>query len=70
MAFVILLGTLFPLVVEAINGDQLAVGRPYFDRMLLPIGVALLLVMGIAPLLTWRSTDTQVWGPELCSQPL
>ena len=62
MAFVILLGTLFPLVVEAINGDQLAVGRPYFDRMLLPIGVALLLVMGIAPLLTWRSTDTQVLG--------
>ena len=59
-AFVVLLGTVFPLIVEAINGDQLAVGRPYFDRMLLPIGMALLLVMGLAPLLTWRSTAGSV----------
>ena len=61
-AFVILLGTIFPLIVEAINNEQLAVGRPYFDRMLLPLGVALLLVMGLAPLLTWRSTDGQLLG--------
>ena len=61
-AFVILLGTVFPLIVEAINNDQLAVGRPYFDRMLLPLGVALLLVMGVAPLLTWRSTSGQLLG--------
>ena len=57
VAFIILLGTVFPLIVEAINNDQLAVGRPYFDRMLLPLGIALLLVMGVAPLLTWRSTN-------------
>jgi cytochrome c-type biogenesis protein CcmF len=61
-AFIVLLGTVFPLIVEAINDDQLAVGRPYFDRMLLPIGVALLLVMGIAPVLTWRSTAGQTIG--------
>ena len=61
-AFIVLLGTVFPLIVEAINDDQLAVGRPYFDRMLLPIGVALLLVMGIAPVLTWRSTAGQTLG--------
>ena len=70
-AFVVLLGTIFPLIVEAINGDQLAVGRPYFDRMLLPIGIALLLVMGLAPMLTWRSTSGQVLatralGPAAC----
>ena len=57
--------------MEAINGDQLAVGRPYFDRMLLPIGIALLLVMGLAPMLTWRSTSGQVLatralGPAAC----
>ncbi len=61
-AFIVLLGTVFPLIVEAINNDQLAVGRPYFDRMLLPLGVALLLVMGIAPLLTWRSTSAPLLG--------
>ncbi len=59
-AFVVLLGTVFPLLVEAVNGDQIAVGRPYFDRMLLPIGIALLFLMGIAPLLTWRSTSAEV----------
>jgi cytochrome c-type biogenesis protein CcmF len=70
-AFVVLLGTVFPLIVESINGDRLAVGRPYFDRMLLPIGIALLLTMGLAPLLTWRSTSRQVLaqralGPAAC----
>ena len=70
-AFVVLLGTIFPLIVESINGDRLAVGRPYFDRMLLPIGIALLLAMGLAPLLTWRSTSRQVLaqralGPAAC----
>ena len=70
-AFIVLLGTVFPLIVESINGDRLAVGRPYFDRMLLPIGMALLLAMGLAPLLTWRSTSRQVLaqralGPAAC----
>ena len=55
-----LLGTVFPLVVEAVNGDQIAVGRPYFDRMLLPIGLALLFLMGVSPMLTWRSTSARV----------
>ncbi|MFT7648790.1 MAG: cytochrome c-type biogenesis protein CcmF [Candidatus Poriferisodalaceae bacterium] len=59
-AGIVLLGTVFPILVEAANGDQLAVGRPYFDRMLLPIGLALLFLMGLAPMLTWRSTSVDV----------
>ena len=35
-AFVVLLGTVFPLLVEAVNDDQLSVGSPYFDRMAMP----------------------------------
>ena len=50
-AFVVLLGTVFPLVVEAINGDRISVGRPYFDRMTGPIGLALLFLMAVAPAL-------------------
>ena len=48
-AFVVLLGTVFPLMVEAINGDQLSVGAPYFDRMTAPIGFTLLFLMAVAP---------------------
>ena len=53
-AFVVLLGTVFPLVLEAVNGDRISVGRPYFDRMTMPIGFALLFLMAVAPALPWR----------------
>ena len=59
--FTVLLGTVFPLVVEAVRGVQMSVGRPYFDRMSVPIGVALLFVMGVGPALPWgRATGEQV----------
>src|SRR6185369_11788307 len=51
--FTVLLGTVFPLVMEAFRGTQMSVGRPYFDQMAVPIGLALLLVMGIGPALPW-----------------
>ena len=51
--FTVLLGTVFPLVVEAVRGVQMSVGRPYFDRMAVPLGVALLLLMGVGPALPW-----------------
>jgi cytochrome c-type biogenesis protein CcmF len=53
-ALVVLLGTVFPLLVEAVNGQQVTVGRPYFDTMTLPIGFALLFFMAVAPALPWR----------------
>ncbi len=59
--FTVLLGTVFPLVVEAVRGTQMSVGRPYFDRMAVPLGVALLFVMGVGPALPWgRATREQV----------
>jgi cytochrome c-type biogenesis protein CcmF len=59
--FTILVGTVFPLVVEATKGVQMSVGRPYFDRMAVPIGVALLLLMGVGPALPWgRATPDQL----------
>ena len=53
-AFVVLLGTVFPLLAEAINGDRLSVGAPYFDRMTMPVGFTLLFLMAVAPALPWR----------------
>jgi cytochrome c-type biogenesis protein CcmF len=59
--FTVLLGTVFPLVVEATRGVQMSVGRPYFDRMAVPLGVALLFVMGVGPALPWgRATGAQL----------
>ena len=58
--FVVLLGTVFPLVAEAINGERISVGRPYFDRMSMPIGFALLFLMAMAPALPWRKASGEL----------
>ncbi len=59
-AFVVLLGTVFPLVVEAITDDQLSVGVTYFDRMTMPIGFLLLFLMAVAPVLPWRKASEEL----------
>ena len=51
--FTVLIGTVFPLVVEAVKGKQMSVGRPYFDSMVVPIGAALLFILGVGPALPW-----------------
>jgi cytochrome c-type biogenesis protein CcmF len=60
LAVVVLLGTVYPLLAEALQDRQLSVGEPYFDRMTTPIGVALLFFMAIAPALPWRATSSEV----------
>jgi cytochrome c-type biogenesis protein CcmF len=57
LTFTVLLGTAFPLVVEAVKGVQMSVGRPYFDRMVVPLGAALLFLMGAGPALPWGSAS-------------
>jgi cytochrome c-type biogenesis protein CcmF len=59
-AFVVLLGTVFPLLVEALKDEKLSVGEPYFDRMTVPIGLALLFLMAVAPALPWRAASGEV----------
>ena len=61
LTFTVLIGTVFPLVVEAVNGKQMSVGRPYFDSMVIPIGAVLLFILGVGPALPWgRATGEQV----------
>jgi cytochrome c-type biogenesis protein CcmF len=64
-AFVVLLGTVFPLVVEALQNRQLSVGSPYFDRMGIPIGLALLFLMAVAPVLPWRKASMELLRQRL-----
>ena len=61
LTFTVLIGTVFPLIVEAVNGKQMSVGRPYFDSMVVPIGAALLFLLGVGPALPWgRATGEQM----------
>lgn len=60
LAFTVLLGTVFPLVVEAFTGDRISVGSPFFNRMSAPLGLALLFLMAVAPVLTWRRSSGEM----------
>jgi cytochrome c-type biogenesis protein CcmF len=53
----VLLGTLYPLIAEAMSGAQLSIGRPYFDRVEVPLALALLFLMGIGPQLPWHGAS-------------
>ena len=53
----ILLGTLYPLIAEAVSGAQLSIGGPYFDRVEVPLALALLFLMGIGPQLPWHGAS-------------
>ncbi len=59
-AFVVLLGTVFPLIIEALNNDRISVGTPYFSRMTMPIGLTLLFLMAVAPVLPWRKASGEL----------
>ncbi len=62
-AFVVLLGTLFPILYQALTSQTVTVGAPYFDTVAVPAGLALLLLMAVAPALSWRKVDAGVlWG--------
>ena len=54
LTLTVLLGTLFPLIAEAIDGSRLTVGEPYFNATTVPIMLALLFLMGVGPALPWR----------------
>lgn len=59
-AFIVLLGTLFPLFIEIIQNRRTVVGAPYFDRLSAPLGLVLLFLMGVAPVLPWRKASTEL----------
>ena len=65
-AFVVLLGTVFPLDRRgACRTSRISVGRPFFDRMATPLGLALLYLMAIAPVLPWRKASGELLRQRL-----
>lgn len=59
-AFVVVLGTIWPLIVEAISGAKVSVGAPFFNQISIPLGTFMLLLMGVGPVLPWRNTSAQI----------
>jgi cytochrome c-type biogenesis protein CcmF len=55
--FVILWGTLFPILSEYVVGNKVTVGAPWYNRVAVPIGLFLLFLTGVGPLLPWRATS-------------
>jgi len=53
----VLLGTLYPLFLDAIGGAKLSVGPPFFNRTFLPLMVPVLVAMAVGPLLAWKRGD-------------
>src|ERR1035441_3831901 len=54
LCFVIFWGTYFPLISEALTGQEASVGPPWFDRYTVPLALVLVLLSGIGPVIAWR----------------
>jgi cytochrome c-type biogenesis protein CcmF len=56
LTFTVLVGTIYPLLAEAVN-QKVSVGSPFFNRNTAPVALLLLFLMGIGPLLPWRAAS-------------
>ena len=63
--FAIFWGTMYPIVSELITGEKMTVGAPFFNRVNIPIFIAVVLLMGVAPLFAWRRSSFQLLGKHL-----
>jgi len=53
----VFIGTFYPLFIDALSGDKISVGKPYFDLTFTPIMILLILFMGAAPLIKWNKNS-------------
>ncbi|MBJ7458278.1 MAG: heme lyase CcmF/NrfE family subunit [Thermoleophilaceae bacterium] len=57
LAAVIMWGTYFPLISEAVTGTKASVGPPWFNQYITPLAILLVLVSGIGPIIPWRRVN-------------
>ena len=61
----VLLGTLYPLIRQALTGEAISVGPPYFDLTFAPLMAALAIIVPAGPLLAWKRGDLEGVGQRL-----
>jgi cytochrome c-type biogenesis protein CcmF len=59
-AAIVIVGTLYSIFLEAFTGDRVQVGAPFFNRLSVPLSFALLLAMGVGPVMPWRVAKPEV----------
>jgi len=57
--FAVLWGTLFPVISEAVSGEKISLDAVWFNKLMIPIGLFLLLLTGVGPLFAWRRTSAE-----------
>jgi cytochrome c-type biogenesis protein CcmF len=65
LAVVVWWGTHFPLFSEALTGEVIVVGPPFFEQTTAPLWAAIVLIMGVAPLVPWRRASLRRLGDTL-----
>ncbi len=68
--FVVALGTYFPILSELLTHNKITVGPPYYEQTVGPLLVPLLLLMGVAPLVSWRTASLPALGRALSAPAL
>ena len=53
----VFLGTIYPLIIEAILDNKISVGEPYFNKTIIPITIPAILLMGVAPIFAWKKDN-------------
>jgi cytochrome c-type biogenesis protein CcmF len=61
----IVIGTLYPIILDALSADKISVGEPYFNAVFLPMMLPLLLLMGLAPHVNWTQQSLKKLSPQL-----
>ncbi len=61
ICFAVFWGTIFPVISEAIRGEKITVGAPFFNQVNIPIGLFLLFLTGVGPMLVWRRTSKKIF---------
>ena len=57
IAFTVLWGTFFPILSEGVRGVKITVGPPFYNQVVIPIGLALIFLTGVCPLIAWRKAS-------------
>jgi cytochrome c-type biogenesis protein CcmF len=65
LCLTILWGVTYPILSEAVRGESLTIGRPYYDFFLRIFGLPLLILTGIGPLVAWRRQSLRALGAQI-----